>query len=142
MKSVILFREYRDDCTLGTVVLPSGKVIKSIERPWLNNRSNISCYPEGIYLAKWLERSGSGKYKRVWHIQDVPNRTGILWHVGNLVRHSLGCTLAGLKHGKLGSEVAVLSSGAGINAMRREMEGEDFMLVVTSHPKEPISENT
>jgi hypothetical protein len=139
MKTVILFRDYRKDSTLGTVVLPSGKVIKSIERPWLNNRSNVSCYPEGIYLAKWLERSGSGKYKRVWHIQHVANRTGILWHTGNLVRHSLGCTLPGIKHGKLGGMMAVLSSGAALNAMRRELEGEDFMLVVTKLPKGNIS---
>jgi hypothetical protein len=127
---VILLRKYKDDCTLGTVILPSGKVIKSIERRWLDNRRNISCYPEGIYLAKWLERSASGKYKRVWHVQDVPNRTGILWHAGNLVRHSLGCTLPGMRHGTLGGMPAVLASGNALNEMRRELEGQDFILVV------------
>lgn len=132
---VILLREYKATCTLGTVILPSGRVIHSIERPWLNNKRNVSCYPEGSYLAKWLERSGSGKYKRVWHIQNVPNRTGILWHVGNLVRQSLGCTLPGLKHGKLYGLPAVLSSGAGLNAMRRELEGQDFILVVAQTPR-------
>lgn len=127
---VTLLREYKDDCALGTVILPSGKVIKSIERPWLDNRPNISCYPEGQYLAKWLERSSSGKYKRVWVIENVPKRSGILWHVGNLVRHSKGCTLPGLRHGTLGGLPAVLSSGAGLNIMRRELEGMDFILVV------------
>lgn len=131
---VTLLRDYKTDCALGTILLPSGKVLKSIERPWLNNQPNISCYPEGAFLAKWIERSASGKYKRVWHIQDVPGRSGILWHVGNLVRHSRGCTLPGLKHGKLGGLPAVLSSGAGLNAMRRELEGQDFILVVASMP--------
>lgn len=134
MKVVTLLRDYRTGCALGTAILPSGKVIKTIERPWLNNKSNISCYPEGVYIAKWLERSGSGKYKRVWHVQNVPKRSGILWHKGNLVRHSLGCTLPGLKHGKLGGFPAVLSSGAALNAMRRELEGQDFILVVASMP--------
>lgn len=133
MKTVILVREYRKDCTLGTVILTSGKIIKTIERPWLNNRPNVSCYPEGVYLAKWLPRSGSGKYKRVWHVQDVPGRSGILWHSGNLVRHSLGCTLPGLKHGALGGLPAVLSSGAALTAMRKELSGQDFQLVVTSN---------
>lgn len=133
MKTVTLVREYRKDCTLGTVILPSGKIIKSIERPWLDNRANVSCYPEGQYVAKWLARSGSGRYKRVWHIQDVPGRSGILWHTGNLVRHSKGCTLPGLKHGALGGLPAVLSSGPGLNSMRRELEGQDFLLIVTSN---------
>ena len=132
---VTLLREYKPDATLGTVILPSGKVIKSIERPWLNNRANISCYPEGVYVAKWIDRSASGKYKRVWHVQNVPNRSGILWHVGNLVRHSRGCTLPGLRHGQLRGLPAVLSSGAGLNAMRRELEGQDFLLVVAGMPK-------
>lgn len=135
LAAVTLLREYRPDCTLGTVLLPSGKVIKSIERPWLNNRANISCYPEGVYLAKWIDRSASGKYKRVWHIQNVPKRSGILWHVGNLVRHSRGCTLPGLRHGKLKGLPAVLASGSGLNAMRRELEGQNFLLIVASIPK-------
>ena len=134
MEVVVLLRDYRKSCTLGAVILPSGKVIKTIERAWLNNQANISCYPEGRYIAKWLERSGSGKYKRVWHVINVPKRTGILWHIGNLVRHSLGCTLPGLTHGTLGGLPAVLSSGAGLNAMRRELEGQDFILVVMGMP--------
>lgn len=132
---VTLLRSYKANATLGTVILPSGKVIKSIERPWLSNQRNVSCYPEGAYLAKWLDRSASGKYKRVWHIQNVPNRSGILWHVGNLVRHSRGCTLPGLRHGSLGGLPAVLSSLAGLNAMRKELEGQDFILVVGQMPK-------
>jgi hypothetical protein len=61
-----------------------------------------------------------------------------LWHPGNLVRHSLGCTLPGLRHGTLGGLPAVLSSGAGMNAMRRELEGQDFILVVTGGKSKPL----
>lgn len=129
-KVVTLLREYKKNCTLGTLILPSGLVLKTIERPWLNNRANISCYPEGAYLVKYLPRSGSGKYKRVWHVQNVPKRSGILFHNGNLVRHSKGCTLVGRKHGALSGQPAVLSSASGLNAMRRELEGKDFILIV------------
>ena len=132
---VNLLRDYRPDAAMGTVILPSGKVIKSIERPWLNNKANISCYPEGVYLAKWIDRSASGKYKRCWHVQNVPKRSGILWHVGNLVRHSRGCTLPGMRHGVLKWLPAVLSSGAGLNLMRRELEGQDFILIVSNFTK-------
>lgn len=129
---VILHRKYEDDCTLGAIMLPSGNQLKSIERPWLDNKRNVSCYPEGTYLVKWLERSASGKYRRVWHVQDVPDRSGILWHQGNLVDHSSGCTLVGVRHGDIGGLPAVLSSKAGLNVMRKELEKKDFILVVIS----------
>ena len=129
---VTLVRTYHPDAATGISFLPSGRCIRTIERPWLDNRPNVSCYPEGAYLCKWLERSASGRYKRVWHVQQVPGRTGILWHAGNLVRHSLGCTLPGMKTGTLEQSRAVLSSGAALNLMRQEMGGEDFVLVVTS----------
>jgi hypothetical protein len=130
---VILNREYRNDCTLGEVVLPGDIIIKTIERPWLNNKRGISCYPEGVYLCKYLRRSASGKYKRVWHVQNVPGRSGILWHNGNLVRHSRGCTIVGMNHGTLGDKPAVLSSRKALNVMRRALNERDFILVVTSN---------
>lgn len=129
---VTLHRTYKKSATLAELLLPSGKIIRTIERPWLNNKRRVSCYPEGIYLVKWLPRSASGKYKRVWHVQKVPNRSGILFHGGNLVKHSLGCTIVGLRHGKLGNELAVLSSKLGLNEMRKELGGKDFILMVTS----------
>lgn len=134
-----LYRDYRKNATLGDFILPSGKVLKTIERPWLNNKRRVSCYPEGVYLVKYLPRSASGKYKRVWHVQNVPNRSGILFHGGNLVKHSLGCTIVGLRHGWLGKALAVLSSKIGLNKMRDELEGKDFILVVTS--KDNAKEN-
>lgn len=130
MLIVTLLREYKKDCTLGTLILPSGLILKTLERPWLNNRVNVSCFTEGGYIVKYLPRSGSGKYKRVWHVQDVPKRSGILFHNGNLVRHSKGCILVGRRHGALSGQPAVLSSASGLNAMRKELEGKDFILIV------------
>lgn len=136
---VTLHRSYKSGHAAGTVILPSGTVLKAIERPWLNNKANVSCYPEGLYLAKWINRSASGKYKRVWHLQNVPGRSGILWHVGNLVRHSRGCTLPGMRHGRLGGLPAVLASGQALNAMRRELSGKDFILYVTGSHSQTVS---
>lgn len=130
---VTLNREYKKESTLGELLLPSGRVLKTIERPWVDNKANISCIPEGIYLVKWLNRSASGKYKRVWHVQNVIGRSGILFHSGNFVRHSLGCILPGLKSGKMSGVDAVLSSKAALNKMRSELSGKDFILFVTSN---------
>lgn len=132
MNLIHLRRTLYKDCVRGTFELPSGLVLHTLERPWLNNKRNVSCYPDGIYLCKWMPRSSSGKYKRVWHVLNVPNRGGILWHNGNLVKHSRGCTLVGMRAGKLGGKPAVLSSGTALNKMRRELGGKDFILYVTS----------
>ena len=125
----VLTREYRLHCTLGTMEF-DGLTIKTIERPWLNNLANKSCIPEGEYVCTYLDRSASGKYKRVWHVQNVEGRTGILFHRGNLVRHSLGCIILGLSHGYLGGQEAVLSSGAALHKMRKHIGENSFNLLV------------
>jgi len=128
---VTIVREYRPYVTLGIITLPSGVILASLERPWLNNKVEVSCIPSGNYECQWLERSGSGKYNRVWHVQDVKDRTEILFHAGNFVRHSLGCILVGVKHGVLGGEDAVLSSKVGLQLMRDELEDQAFTLVIS-----------
>lgn len=132
MKHVILQREYKDACTFGLISLPDGEVIHSLENPWINNERNISCIPEGVYICNWMERSGSGKYKRVWHVTGVPERSGVLFHAGNTTRDTFGCILPGMRRGKLGGVDAVLSSGAALNRMRSQLSGESFVLIVHS----------
>ena len=127
---VAIAREYRPYVTLGTITLPSGVILASLERPWLNNQVEVSCIPSGTYRCDWLESSGSGKYNRVWHVQDVKDRTEILFHAGNFVRDTLGCVLAGMKHGVLGGEDAVLSSKVGLQLMRDELEDQSFSLII------------
>lgn len=129
MRQVKLIRtRHTNLSTLGIVFLPSGQIIYSLENPWLGNRRNVSCIPEGEYLCKWLPRSGSGKYKRVWHVQDVPERSGILWHAGNYPRHTLGCILPGIKRGKN----VVYSSVKALNLMRAELAESDFILQIST----------
>ena len=70
-----------------------------------NDRGNgkNSCIPEGRYTCR---RHSGTKYKNTWGITNVPDRTAILFHIGNIEDDSLGCillgsTLASVK-GKLG----------------------------------------
>jgi hypothetical protein len=130
VKELILKREYRPYITLGSLLLPNGDSLKTLERAWINNEPNISCIPEGEYLCKWMEASASGKYKRVWHLQDVEGRSAILIHAGNLVRHTKGCILVGKHHGRIKGHDAVLSSKPALNKLRRVFEGSDFKLKI------------
>ncbi|MBK8521261.1 MAG: hypothetical protein IPL54_10415 [Chitinophagaceae bacterium] len=84
-----LIRTYFPNGTNGTIFL-NGKILcYSIELPWHNNLSRISCIPEGTYE---LRKRYSPKYK--WHLllNNVPNRQLILIHVANDAKKELkGC---------------------------------------------------
>jgi hypothetical protein len=129
METVWLFREYFKTHTYGTLVA-AGKVLYTIERPWLNNARNISCIPSGDYIVKFLPRSGSGKYRNVWHIQNVLNRSGVLIHNGNLVIHSRGCLILGSKKGTLAGAPAVLGSRPALRKLQDILGTEDFILKI------------
>ena len=67
-----------------------GKLIcNTIELPWKNNETKVSCIPEGKYL---LQKRYSCKFK--WHleIRNVTNRTTILFHpANNALKELTGC---------------------------------------------------
>ena len=56
------------------------------------NKRNVSCIPIGTY--ECAEYS-SAKYKDVWEIKNVPNRSSILFHAGNSTHDTEGCVLVG-----------------------------------------------
>ncbi|MFZ1307409.1 MAG: DUF5675 family protein [Ferruginibacter sp.] len=84
-----LIRTYFPNGTNGTIFL-NGKILcYTIELPWHNNLSRISCIPEGTYE---LTKRYSPTYK--WHLllNNVPNRQLILIHVANDAKKELkGC---------------------------------------------------
>ena len=76
------------------------------------------------------DHENSGKYKKVWHIQNVPKRSGILIHKGNFIRDTHGCPLVGLSHSWAGNAYSVRSSNTAINKMREELGQNDFILKI------------
>jgi hypothetical protein len=80
--------ESPSDRTNGTIFLP-GETLehKTVENPWLNNQTFISCIPAGFYKFK---RDTHGKHQ--WFsILDVVDRTFIEIHEGSHPDHSDGC---------------------------------------------------
>ena len=77
------------DRTNGILTLPDGTEYKSLERPWLNNQTSISCIPAGHYKFK---RDTHGRFQ--WfRVLDVNKRTDIEMHLGTKPSHSQGCIL-------------------------------------------------
>lgn len=96
MLNVILNRYYQDNkITLGILNINNIQHVPifTLEKPNLDNQRNISCIPKGNYICKPYS---SSKYKNVYQICDVPNRTKILFHVGNYPKDTRGCILPGL----------------------------------------------
>lgn len=84
-----LQRTYYPNGTNGELFLNGNKICATIELPWKNNQSQVSCIPEGEYV---LEKRYSSKFG--WHLQvmDVPERKLILIHpANNALKELKGC---------------------------------------------------
>jgi len=84
-----LIRTYHSPGTNGTLLLKGKRVCFTIELPWKNNQSRISCIPEGRYE---LKKRYSPRFG--WHLLlvNVPGRQCILIHAANDAAKELkGC---------------------------------------------------
>jgi len=83
--------------TIGTFTISDDKGVilfqcKTLELPWLDNASKISCIPIGCYVVK---SRFSKKYSNHLHVTNVEGRSYILIHNGNYYTDILGCILVG-----------------------------------------------
>jgi hypothetical protein len=84
-----LKRAYFPKGTNGGIFFNDKFICFTIELPWKDNLRNISCIPEGRYrLGKRFTPN------RGWHllVNEVPGRSGILFHAANNALKELrGC---------------------------------------------------
>ena len=128
MMVLTLARSYLEHKTVGVL---SGKGIefKTLERPWLSNKSNISCIPEGVYVVK---RDKAGRFQ-YYAVQEVSGRFAIEFHAGNFVEHSQGCILVGEG---LNREQDLINSNNAINKMVELIGDNDFILNIRAATKD------
>ena len=84
-------RWYHSDCTIGRLSIAAFQCF-TLELPDLDNQSNISCIPEGVYN---YETYNSPKHGEVLLLLEVENRSYIEVHAGNFTRQIRGCILVG-----------------------------------------------
>ena len=78
--------------TFGVLKINGECVCLTLERPWEDNRPNVSCIPSGTYICK---RVNSPHHGITYEVMDVPCRSAILFHTGNTIDDSQGCILIG-----------------------------------------------
>jgi hypothetical protein len=84
-----LLRTYYPDGTNGEIRHAGISICHTIELPWLQNRRNVSCIPEGRYA---LRKRFTPKHGLHVFVVDVPGRSGILIHPANDAKTELrGC---------------------------------------------------
>lgn len=135
-----MFRDYLTRATLGEVsvydIVPGGRFFsspirkpvlrfKSLERPWVGNLQNVSCFPangEAYYdenteevvvapLEYIMKYERSEKFSRIasmkaghpvdvflWEIYGTPNRSECKWHSASFARQLNGCPAPGDMH--------------------------------------------
>ena len=84
-------RVYQDDCTLG-VLNYYGFRCFTLELPWKDNKSNVSCIPAGTYKCQKIVSPSLGE---CINVADVTGRTYIRIHKGNYTNQIQGCVLVG-----------------------------------------------
>lgn len=139
LKTLQLYRaDSTDQGTAGVLRHQETEICYMMELPWRDNAHNVSCIPAGKYWVKYLPRSGSGKYKDVYHVTGVPNRSGILMHAGNYAgnrdkgfkTHSWGCLLPASRLGYLSGQLAGLASRAALRKLHKVTGRSDFYLEI------------
>ena len=84
-----LSRTYFPDGTNGKLECKGKFICNTIELPWKDNETKVSCIPEGKYF---IEKRYSRKFH--WHLEviDVKNRKLILFHpANNALKELNGC---------------------------------------------------
>ena len=118
-----------DDVTLGMLKVKDvdHRPIYTLENPWIDNKSYVSCIPADSYVCS---KFSGVKYKDVWMVQGVPKRDHILIHYGNTAKNTDGCILLGLGAGEIDGVPAILSSRDAVDYFRTLVGKKEFILQI------------
>lgn len=98
---------YLDMGTFGEI-FAGGETFVTVERPWLDNRVNVSCIPEGGYILK-PSRYNRGGYDAM-QVVSVPHRSHIKMHIANTMFNVKGCIGIGEDLGWINGMLGVTNS--------------------------------
>ena len=142
MQRAILSRRHEgEQGTQGILSGPGLSPTWIMEPPWRGNRRNRSCIPAGLYeVVPHL----SPRHRRCLLVTQVPGRSHILFHAGNLGgdvergwhTHTRGCLLPGLRRGRLAvdgrRQAAVLASRTALRQLMDWAAGRPFELEIVA----------
>lgn len=140
MKVVLIFRSPTSVNVPGHLCVMSPGLLlfscRTLELPWLENKTKISCIPEGAYKCSWTY---SPKFKTILpELENVPGRTAIRIHSGNYASlkksHSQGCILVGTDFDDINKDgiIDIINSRSTFLALKSVLLNEPFLIFIVS----------
>lgn len=131
MRLIINRFAYTTFGTLGEFSLSDGSGLLqsgyTVELPWVQNKKNESCIPEGVYTA---ELHTSPRFGPTIHVLGVPDRTEILVHPANSMTDLNGCIGVGNDYGwwQKREELAVWDSTKTLTKMLSNISEDEITI--------------
>jgi hypothetical protein len=118
--------------TFGVLLNGDKQLCCTCERPWLDNKPDVSCVPPGSYVFTKYESPTKGQ---VWITQEVPGRSNIEIHSANWPFQLEGCIGVGdgYLRDALFTIIGVADSRNTLDLLRGEL-ADEFTLVVEESP--------
>ena len=114
--------------TFGVLVENAVAFLLTLENPWQANQADVSCIPPGSYVCR---RGASPKFGDTVEITNVPGRSHILFHWGNLPKDTLGCVLVGQSFDPIQGADGITGSRIAFQEFLRRLDGAlEFTLEV------------
>ena len=131
-KPLVILTRHSDDGTqtLGDLQVGVSFSRATLERPWKDNKPNISCIPRGTYECVW---SFSPRFMRyTYEVKNVPKRSGIRFHKGNYWFQIEGCILLGTGFKDINNDGKkdVIESTQAMKDFETLMDKKPFMLQI------------
>ena len=104
------------EATYGVLIQGTIPFAVTLERPWLNNKRGESCIPKGTYQCVMVK---SPKFGPTFMVKDVPGRSEILFHKGNISDDSHGCILVGEQFNQVTGRPGITASKEGFEEFMR-----------------------
>ena len=114
-------------CTVGNWYHGDKLVCSTMERPWLQNKVNVSCIPADTYTIRPVN---SPKFGLTYEICDVVGRSKILIHKANRPSELQGCIAPVSTYGVLKGEWAGLSSKVAYDKLMTLLAGDEHQLEI------------
>ena len=93
---LILRDTFTDESTIGELFLNGERFCDTLELPYRDNQKSISCIPTGEYKVRLrLARESASRDYLHLLVQEVKDRSHILFHRGNSAKNTKGCILVG-----------------------------------------------
>lgn len=128
MKAATILRgESSSQGTFGKIIA-NGLELYTLELPWRNDASNVSCIPKGTYICRFTLSPRLHKF--TYEVFGDAMRAGIRIHSANLASQLLGCIALGEKIGTMDGVKALLVSRPAITKLEQFMDRKTFTLII------------